>query len=253
MFRRKSATSRCGCCRRTPTTALASAAEVATELTALRATRLRLKPAWTRAPNAFAPRVPAKQPHWMGPPAFAIFSGPAPPAAAYFGGIILVPTPRGTLVIEIDDPNIEVVVKQGGVKLFDPTTKRRTRPGTWATTRSRSRTPRRAGSCSTKKFTITRDGQTKVNIWLDRAVAANPQSNGVNLDPAKIPVEERYPGQPKELVAVLGEHRAYEATFGILIRQFNICFNADGKLLFLGTSRRLSLGSGKPSVPASVA
>ncbi len=49
------------------------------------------------------------------------------------------------------------------------------------------------------------------------------------LDPARIPAEERFAWQPKELVAVLGEHRGWHR--GAV---FSVAFSADGKWLASG-------------------
>lgn len=46
------------------------------------------------------------------------------------------------------------------------------------------------------------------------------------LDPAAIPVEDRFPGHPKELVAVLGSERARH--WGGL---FSLVYSADGRLI----------------------
>ncbi len=47
------------------------------------------------------------------------------------------------------------------------------------------------------------------------------------LDPAQIPAAERYPWQPKELVAVIGEHRG--RNWGGI---FNVAYSPDGKTVF---------------------
>jgi len=208
----------------------ASASEVATELAELRGDQAADETRLAGSTKRLRPiKSSAKQKRsWLGRVAviLAVVAG-LTVGGLYLGGVILVPTPRGTLVIEIDDPNVEVLVKQGGVKLFDPTTKRQLdlKVGDYEIDIADTK---EGWKFSTKEFTITRDGATKVKIWLDRAVAVNPLSNGVNLDPAKIPQEERYPGQPKELVAVLGEHRAwYRASLG----SDSMCFSPDGKLL----------------------
>jgi WD40 repeat protein len=58
-----------------------------------------------------------------------------------------------------------------------------------------------------------------------------PVSDGflARLDPEKIPAEDRFAWQPKELVAVLGEHR--QRHFGSVQR---VAFSADGKLIASG-------------------
>src|SRR5262249_41743866 len=60
------------------------------------------------------------------------------------------------------------------------------------------------------------------------AVAANPLDG---LDPDRIPAAERFPWQPKELVAVIGEHRG--RNWGYVSQ---LAWSADGQ--FVGSSGR---------------
>src|SRR5262249_4499905 len=81
---------------------------------------------------------------------------------------------------------------------------------------------------------IARGKKQVVTVTLERAaqtqatLSFTPPPPGPldHLDPANIPAHERFPWQPKELVAVLGEHRGRQ--WSSLI---GVAFSANGKLV----------------------
>ena len=94
----------------------------------------------------------------------------------------------------------------------------------------------------TRKFEIVKNGERKVLVTLappalaqkgdpppgkEVAVLPPPFATLDHLDPAKIPPEERFAWQPKELVAVLGEHRGRFWADRIL----SLSFSPDGKTI----------------------
>src|SRR5262249_21339169 len=76
----------------------------------------------------------------------------------YVWQLITIKTPKGTLVIETTDPDVEVVVKQNGAKLFDKTSKREIElnVGDYEIELAEGKD---GLHLSTNKFTITKDGK----------------------------------------------------------------------------------------------
>src|SRR5205807_1362041 len=90
----------------------------------------------------------------------------------------------------------------------------------------------------TKEFTLERGGRTVVRAREELAAARKARKDGAggkekavafsldSLDAAKIPAAERNAMQPKELVAVLGEHRGRH--WG---RVVGLAYSPDGKFV----------------------
>jgi WD40 repeat protein len=129
--------------------------------------------------------------------------------------VIRVLTPDGILVVEVEDPNVKVTIEgDGGLIITGAGPQEvRLRPGSY-----RVRAAKDDKTIQTEVVTIARGDKQVVRVSLEAAGLASsslpfkPPPFGPldRLDPAKIPAWERFPWQPKELVAVLGEHRAVQ-------------------------------------------
>jgi WD40 repeat protein len=150
--------------------------------------------------------------------------------------VIRVATPAGTLVVEVDDPAVNVTVEaDGGLAITGAGTHEvRLRPGSYRLLATRDGQP-----VKDEVVTITRDHKEVVRVSLEAAgprqakpaVAFLPPPPGPldALDPARIPTEERFPWQPPELVAVLGEHRGRHWSVA-----GSVAFSPDGNLIASG-------------------
>jgi WD40 repeat protein len=124
-------------------------------------------------------------------------------------------TPDGTLVVEVEDPNVKVTIEgDGGLVITGAGPQEvRLRPGSY-----RVRADKDGKPIQTELVTISRGDKQVVRVSLEAAGLARsafefkppPPGPLDRLDPARIPATERFPWQPKELVAVLGEHRAQQ-------------------------------------------
>jgi hypothetical protein len=87
---------------------------------------------------------------------------------ALAGAVILITTGKGQLVIETDDPTVEVVVKRDGATIIDHTARRQLdlKVGDYEIDLAEAKEGLRL---STKKFTITRNGTTAVKVTLGNA------------------------------------------------------------------------------------
>jgi predicted Ser/Thr protein kinase len=81
--------------------------------------------------------------------------------------VIKINTAKGQLVIETEDPTIEVVVKKGGATIIDRTTKREIvlKPGEYEIELAEAKEGLRL---STKRFTIERGGRQVVRAYLEK-------------------------------------------------------------------------------------
>lgn len=81
---------------------------------------------------------------------------------------IRVATPKGTLVINADDPNIEIVVKKNGAIIRDKTRDREIvlEVGDYTIELSEKKDGLKL---STDRFSITRDGAETVKVWFEKA------------------------------------------------------------------------------------
>jgi WD40 repeat protein len=124
--------------------------------------------------------------------------------------VVRILTPDGTLVIEVDDPDIKVTVDADGGLMITGAGPHEIRlhPGTYRLQATRDGKP-----IQNEVITLSRGDKRVVRVSLEPAVAAGsgwkppPPGPLDELDPAQIRKEERFPWQPKELVAVFGEHR----------------------------------------------
>jgi WD40 repeat protein len=126
--------------------------------------------------------------------------------------VLRILTPDGTLVVEVEDPNVKVTIEgDGGLVITGAGPQEvRLHPGSY-----RVRADKNGKPIQTKLVTLSRGDKQVVRVSLEAAGLARstfefkPPPPGLldQLDPAKIPAAERFPWQPKELVAVLGEHR----------------------------------------------
>jgi WD40 repeat protein len=123
-------------------------------------------------------------------------------------------TPDGTLVVQVDDPRVQVTVEgDGGLVIRGAGPHEvRLRPGSYRLQATRDGQP-----VKTEVVTIARGDRQVVSVSLEPTDPRRPASSFRfqppppgpldRLDPATIPAAERFPWQPRELVAVLGEHR----------------------------------------------
>jgi WD40 repeat protein len=117
-------------------------------------------------------------------------------------------TPDGTLVVETDDPGVKVTIEGDGDLVITGAGPHevRLRPGQYRWQATKDGRP-----VGGDLVTISRGGRQLVRVsraGTAPAAAAPPASPLDRLDPAAVPAAERFAWQPKELVAVLGEHRA---------------------------------------------
>jgi WD40 repeat protein/serine/threonine protein kinase len=146
--------------------------------------------------------------------------------------VIRILTPEGTLLVETDDPGVKVTVKgDGGIVISGAGPQEvRLRPGSY-----RFRATKDGVPIKDDVVTITRNQKEVVKVSVvatSRTPAAfRPPPPGPldNLDPARIPAAERFPWQPAELVAVLGEHRQRHWA-----RVQSVAWSADGTRIASG-------------------
>jgi WD40 repeat protein len=151
----------------------------------------------------------------------------------FAGTVIRVLTPDGTLVVEVDDPSVNVTIEgDGGLVITGAGPQEvRLRPGSYRLQATKDGKP-----VKQEVVTITRGGKQVVRVSLEPAGPARSASSFRfeppppgpldRLDPAQIPATERFDWQPKELVAVLGEHRGRHWT-----DQRHVAVSPDGKLV----------------------
>ncbi|MCI0683816.1 MAG: WD40 repeat domain-containing serine/threonine-protein kinase [Gemmataceae bacterium] len=172
-----------------------------------------------------APPLRRPGPRRLWPVAAAVLLALLPLAWFVAPTIIRFATNQGELVVTIEDANardVVVSIQQNGIQVEDKTAKRQfiltAIPGEIEVYEKAS-----GLKVATKKFTLTRAGRETVVVTLgppvaravDKKLAAlliipsgdPPPSPLDKLDPAKIPAAQRFPWQPRELVAVIGEHR----------------------------------------------
>jgi WD40 repeat protein len=145
--------------------------------------------------------------------------------------------PDGTLVVEVDDPDIKVTVDANGGLVITGAGPHEIRllPGSYRLQATKDGKPIR-----NEVVTISRGDKRVVKVRLESAGRvlpafvwqAPPPGPLDKLDPAKISASERFSWQPKELVGVLGEHRA---------RMWSdvpsVAYSPDGKLAASGGSK----------------
>jgi WD40 repeat protein/tRNA A-37 threonylcarbamoyl transferase component Bud32 len=146
--------------------------------------------------------------------------------------VIRVFTTDGTLVVEVEDPSVNVTIEgEGGLVITGAGPQEvRLRPGSYRLQATKDGKP-----VKQEVVTITPGGTRVVRISLEPVSPATatspfrfepPPPGPLDLlDPAQIPATERFDWQPKELVAVLGEHRGRHWT-----DQRHVAVSPDGKL-----------------------
>lgn len=148
--------------------------------------------------------------------------------------VLRILTPAGTLFVEVDDPSIKITVEgDGGLVITGAGPQEvRLRPGIYHVQAAKDGKP-----IKNEVVSIARGDKQVVRVMLEDAVAARstfrfippPPGPLDRLDPARIPAEERFPWQPKELVRVLGEHRGRH-----WLDTPSVAFSPDGKLIASG-------------------
>jgi WD40 repeat protein len=145
--------------------------------------------------------------------------------------VVRILTPDGTLVVEVEDPQVKVTIEgDGGLVIAGAGPQEvRLRPGSYRLQATRDGKPIR-----TEVVTISRGEKQVVRVSLEpagphevrSAFAFKPPPPGPldRLDSATIPAQERFPWQPPELVAVLGAHR--QRHWGQVL---SVAWSPDGK------------------------
>ncbi len=91
--------------------------------------------------------------------------------------IIKIATPKGTLVIETGDPDVEVVVKKGTATIYDKTKQREIVLSVGDDYQIELVEPKDGLKLSTGKFEITKNGKTTVKVRVEKpALAAKPKA-----------------------------------------------------------------------------
>ncbi|MBI2809087.1 MAG: protein kinase [Planctomycetes bacterium] len=110
------------------------------------------------------------------------------PLAYLFGPQVnRIATNKGELVIETDEANIEVTIKQDGAAIIDPTTRRRIdlTVGDYEIELSGAK---EGFQLSAKQFTLTRGGRAIVKVWWEPPVSRQPKNKVRNpLDIPRLP------------------------------------------------------------------
>jgi WD40 repeat protein len=147
--------------------------------------------------------------------------------------VVRIVTGEGALVVELNDAGAKVTVEGNGDLVITGRglDEFRLRPGSY---RVRADKDGKPIPLETDLVTITRGGRQTVRVSREPPPTAaaippawQPPPPGVldALDPGKIPADERFDWQPKELVQVLGTHQA---------RQWNqpttVVYSPDGRL-----------------------
>jgi WD40 repeat protein/serine/threonine protein kinase len=165
---------------------------------------------------ALAPPRPSRH-RWLLPAAAAVaILGVLGVVGSHFGpAVFRFAANKGQLVIETEDPDIQVVVKgENVVRIIDPKSNRTIdlAPGDYEIQVTELPEGLRL---STKELRLSRGGREVVKIWWEKpkvaAQAKSPSSPLDLLNPTRIPPEEHYPWQrgptQASLVAVLGSGR----------------------------------------------
>jgi WD40 repeat protein len=123
-------------------------------------------------------------------------------------------TDQGQLVITVDDPKVEVVLRQQGILVRDPTAglEYRLQPGAHdlkAGTYELDVTGADGLHVSTREFTIKRGGKVAVQVTLNAAQAEQRQDKPFGPDGQRVPVRPTAPAAPdgataKRLIRQLG-------------------------------------------------
>ena len=121
--------------------------------------------------------------------------------AAYGKTVVRIVTDQGELVVEVDDPSIEVVVKQGGAVIRDKTKDREFVIRAGANGEVEFYDPATGAKALTKAFTLTRGDTTRVKATMAAVVAARPKppaggDSGPQRPPAgdAPPAKDAFPG-----------------------------------------------------------
>jgi WD40 repeat protein len=152
------------------------------------------------------------------------------------GTVLRVFGSEGILVVEVDDPEVKVTIEgDGGLVLTGAGPQEvRLRPGRYRLAAAKEGKPARQ-----EIVTISRGDRQVVKVSLEPAGPSqtkapfqfSPPPLGPldRLEAAQIPAAERFDGQPKELVAVLGEHR--QRHWGAVR---SVAWSTDGKQIASG-------------------
>jgi hypothetical protein len=145
------------------------------------------------APFATTVAAPARPPRqrWPWVAAAVVLLGVLGVGGALYGpAVYRIATDRGQLVIETADPDVEVVIKQGGqeVKIIDPKTGREVtlKAGTYQLELAAGREGLRL---STNRFTLERGGRQIVKVWRE-APRVESAPLVFNQQPAAEPASE---------------------------------------------------------------
>jgi WD40 repeat protein len=130
------------------------------------------------------------------------------------GAVIRILVPDGTLVVEVADPQVKITVEgDGGLVIAGAGAQEvRLRPGSYRLLASRDGRPLkdeviRITRGDTRVVTVSLEPGAGVRSAMPLRFTAPPPGALDRLGPASIPAAERFAWQPKELVAILGDHR----------------------------------------------
>jgi WD40 repeat protein/tRNA A-37 threonylcarbamoyl transferase component Bud32 len=143
--------------------------------------------------------------------------------------VIRILTPEGTLLVEVDDPAVKVTIEgDGGIVITGAGPQEvRLRPGSYRFRATKDGTP-----IKDDIVTITRDHKEVVRVSVEGVAAKKSAPPGPldRLDAAAIPATDRFPWQPPELVAILGQHRGRQWS-----EVRSVAYSPDGKWIASGS------------------
>ena len=203
-------------------------------------------------PLAARPAPVAGQPRRRVPVAATavLLAGVSIAGLAFGPAIFRFATNKGQLVIESEDPDVQLVVKDAShVRIIDPKANRTIdlTPGEYEIELVEAPQGLRL---STKELRMSRGGREIVRVWWEKPVVRPDKTSPLDrLNPALIPLEERFSWQndsaKSALVAVLGSGR---------LRHWNdipdLAFAPDGRMLasvsYDGTAQLWDASNGQP-------
>lgn len=151
----------------------------------------------------------------------------------YGGTVIRFARNQGQVVVEVDDPDLEVTVKKNGAVISDDKGKQTITIAAGEQELDVTvKNDKGEVRFSTRKFTLRRGGKEVVRVRWGAMPSVEPEGGLDLLAPASIPQEEQREWHPKELVAVLGKQQEGKKQCSV----FSVAFSRDGSHLLAGAS-----------------